>query len=533
MSEDITLRHGDIIAGSQANKQGHNTVPIAAAYDGTTYTPKVRLAGPMSAFGDILVAERTPQVQMKFPYGVNSDIGQTLTNKAGSSVTSSDGNAIVTCSSTAESFSQIRTIDTVRYGPGQGCKFMGTCAFTTGVANSSQVFGPGDDDEGYYFGYNGTSFGVMRRSGGTLEVRSLEITAGAGTSAGNITITLDDTAVTVAVALNDTVAEVVAKIVAASADIFNAGRGWEVRTPDSVTVEFISLVAENATGTFSFADTDTTGVTANAFSTDVTGVAPTETWVAQSSWNIDKMDGTGPSGMTLDPTKGNVYGIEWQYLGYGAITFAIEDDNTGMFQPVHRIDYTNQNTTPTVVNPTFHLNLIAKTESGYSGGALTMKTASMAGFIEGKESIKGIRRGVTDTKTVATTELPVMILHNKLVYNSAINKVSVYPDYINFSTDATKSAIIRVYLNPTEITGGVAMTAIDSNSVMEHSGTGTGIVGGTLEFAFVIGAGEGKDLQLSNEELTLRPEDRLVITAEHVSGSGGDVTVGASWLERI
>jgi hypothetical protein len=235
-----------------------------------TYIPRETL--PVTAFGELRSESKTPQVQMRFPYNiVHPDIGQKLTNNASSSVTVSDGQAVVTCAGAYPAFSQIRTIDTVRYGPGQGAQFLGTCAFTTGAALSSQVFGTGDDDEGFFFGYNGTDFGVLRRSGGSLEIKSLEITAGA-TNSGNITITIDDTAVVVAVTAADTIAEVVEKIVAAADDFGNAGRGWEVHTDDNVSIEFISLVAENATGTFSFTDTGSTLVTANSFTTEVTGV---------------------------------------------------------------------------------------------------------------------------------------------------------------------------------------------------------------------------------------------------------------------
>ncbi len=261
---NLSVTDGNYRDGTYAVTRSNDNVQVQASTnqkDGNgnnVYLPHVNLAGPVTAFGELLVAQKEPQVQIRFPYNIiHPDIGQTLTNKSGSTVTASSGQAVVTCSSTAESFSQIRTLDTVRYGPGQGCEFLGTCSFTTGVANSTQVFGTGDDDEGFFFGYNGTSFGILHRYMGSLEIKSLEITAGA-TNSGNITITIDDTAVVVAVTAGDTIAEVTAKIVAAQSDFYNAGRGWEVHTDDNVSIEFISLVAETAGGAFSFTDTDTT-----------------------------------------------------------------------------------------------------------------------------------------------------------------------------------------------------------------------------------------------------------------------------------
>jgi hypothetical protein len=43
--------------------------------------------------------------------------------------------------------------------------------------------------------------------------------------------------------------------------------------------------------------------------------------VPQSSWNVDKVDGTGPSGMTLSMTDDNIYWIDIQWLGAGRIRF--------------------------------------------------------------------------------------------------------------------------------------------------------------------------------------------------------------------
>lgn len=489
-----------------------------------------------TAFGEVAAESKTPQVQVKFPYLLHPDIVQSLTNNASSTVTSTGGQATVTCAGAANAFSQIRSKRTLRYGPGQGALMLGTCIFTTGVANSSQVFGAGDDDEGYFWGYNGTSFGVLRRSGGSLEVKSIEITAGA-TNTGNITITLDGSAVVVAVTAGDTIAEVVEKIVAKHDEFGDAGRGWEVHTDDNVSIEFISFVAEAAAGSFSFADTDTTLVTANAFATEVTGVAPTDTWIALDSGNaqvVDPLDGTGPSGMTIDPTKGNVYCIRFQYLGYGAVDYGVEDPVTGKFVSAVRLRYSNANTSPTLVNPTLHITLIAKTESGYSGGALAMKTASLASFVEGKDSQSYVRRGISGTKSISTTENVVLILHSELDFNNKVNKIASYITLVTASTESSKTTIIRIRREPTSITGAVALTNIeDGVSVMQYSTTGTTITGGKDIQEFTLTSGSPAFLNFDNEELIMLPGERLIFTAEHTGGAAADVTVSASWEERV
>ena len=44
-----------------------------------------------------------------------------------------------------------------------------------------------------------------------------------------------------------------------------------------------------------------------------------DTEIPQSSWNGDKLDGTGPSGYTLDPTKSNILYMDMEWLGVGAV----------------------------------------------------------------------------------------------------------------------------------------------------------------------------------------------------------------------
>lgn len=58
--------------------------------------------------------------------------------------------------------------------------------------------------------------------------------------------------------------------------------------------------------------------------------ASSQTKVYQDSWNVDVMDGSGPSGATLTPANGNIYRINFSWYGYGMIEwFVIMEDATG------------------------------------------------------------------------------------------------------------------------------------------------------------------------------------------------------------
>lgn len=57
--------------------------------------------------------------------------------------------------------------------------------------------------------------------------------------------------------------------------------------------------------------------------TSTSGVVVDNT-VTQSNWNIDKFDGTGPSGITLDISKAFILIIDLQYLGMGRVRIGFD-----------------------------------------------------------------------------------------------------------------------------------------------------------------------------------------------------------------
>ena len=64
---------------------------------------------------------------------------------------------------------------------------------------------------------------------------------------------------------------------------------------------------------------------------------------AQSTWNIDKMDGTGHSLMNLDLTKMQMFYIDYTWYGAGAVRFGFKN-NRGEVVYCHRIPNNNINT---------------------------------------------------------------------------------------------------------------------------------------------------------------------------------------------
>ncbi len=70
----------------------------------------------------------------------------------------------------------------------------------------------------------------------------------------------------------------------------------------------------------------------------VTGLV-TETPVIQGDWNGDKLDGTGPSGLTLDLTKAQILWMDLEWLGVGSVRVGFVIN--GQFIVCHTFNHAN------------------------------------------------------------------------------------------------------------------------------------------------------------------------------------------------
>ena len=68
-----------------------------------------------------------------------------------------------------------------------------------------------------------------------------------------------------------------------------------------------------------------------------------DTKVAQASWNVDALDGNGPSGLTISSwDKANIFAIDQEWLGVGTIRMGIYVNGT--FKECHRFDHSGLGT---------------------------------------------------------------------------------------------------------------------------------------------------------------------------------------------
>jgi len=81
----------------------------------------------------------------------------------------------------------------------------------------------------------------------------------------------------------------------------------------------------------------------NLLAANTTSITKTiDTRVPQSAWNMDKCDGTGPSGLVLDLSKMNMFYIDYSWYGAGTIRYGFRDTQGKVFY-CHRTVNSSQN----------------------------------------------------------------------------------------------------------------------------------------------------------------------------------------------
>lgn len=118
-----------------------------------------------TAFGYQVVESLYAQAGWYFPYDVNARLVSSAVTGSGVAPALSTNFIQVATSATINSSSLVSTRKALKYIPGIGGRFIGTVVFTAGVAGSTQEFGLGDSGDAFVFGFNGSAFGINKRTG--------------------------------------------------------------------------------------------------------------------------------------------------------------------------------------------------------------------------------------------------------------------------------------------------------------------------------------------------------------------------------
>jgi len=475
-----------------------------------------------TVFGESVAVEPTPLIQISNQYALDPTERNDLETfeATGGSSTSVDNMFTCQTGTSIGGYGVIRSKEVAVYRAGQGVEARFTSIFTTGIASSLQFGGLFSLTETAAFGYDGADFSIIHEYDGEAEVQHVTVT-GAASGSETATVTIDGDAVSCSLT-NTTVQGNAFEIERdLKADATVSGK-WRIEQEDD-TVVLISKSVGDKTGTFSFSSSTATATVAE----DTAGVAKSEQNVVQANWNITSTPFTG-----FDPTKLNLYRVEYGYLGGVGMVFSIYDPNTGLFVPVHRVQWANSKTTPIFGNPDMKIGWTSAS-LGSSGTNLTVGGASAYVAVGGPQVFRNQSFADDNSvSSVSTTLTNIITIKNRITYGDRFNLGKVLIEGISVENDHNKGAIIEVYRNA-DVAGTTNFQLEDNvNSIVLADKSGTTVTNGTLVDAFTVSASGNQSADLSKFLIELLPEETLTIAAKTVSGTATTISAAIVWLEE-
>jgi hypothetical protein len=215
---------------------------------------------------------------------------------------------------------------------------------------------------------------------------------------------------------------------------------------------------DGSNGVFFDQQSDGMGVTIR---TSTSG-APVDDRTLQANWNIDTMDGNGPSGITLDFTKCQIWFCDFEWLGVGRVRFGFFVDG----RPYYVHQELHANNTTLVYMSTPNLPLRYEIENTGTGGVASFvhicSTVISEGGVKDTGYPFGVTRGSTPIVTLNDSDIyPIFALRLRSSYLFANIKI------LSLSLTCTSTSAFNYYimLNPTVTGTAFSFTAVTNSSV--------------------------------------------------------------------
>ena len=205
----------------------------------------------------------------------------------------------------------------------------------------------------------------------------------------------------------------------------------------------------------------------------------TTTRVAQEDWNIDKLDGTGPSGVTLNSSKAHIMWMDIEWLGVGTVRLGFVID--GKFIHAHSFHHANIIESTYITTASLPLRYeIANT--GITTSVSNLKQVCSAVISEGGYELRGIQQAIgipiTTPRTLPTagTFYPMVSLRLKtspnfldaIIILTALSVMPIATGAYNWQIRASGTTV-----------GGDWVSAGDDSAV-NYNITGTSYTGGRI-----------------------------------------------------
>jgi hypothetical protein len=215
---------------------------------------------------------------------------------------------------------------------------------------------------------------------------------------------------------------------------------------------------------------------------------------AQASWNGDKLDGTGASGITLDVTKAQIFWTDIEWLGVGTVRCGFVVN--GQFIVCHSFHHAN------ILNKVYMTSatLPLRYELISTGPAATMRAICSTVMSEGGYSNRSFTRAIgtslTGKNLSDTAYIPLVCLRMK---STALDSIVVPTAFDVYGLQLAAFAY-RIILNPTLT--GASWTSADTDSTVEYDISATALSGGkVITQGVFVGSNKGGSAMVTSNEI--------------------------------
>jgi hypothetical protein len=264
--------------------------------------------------------------------------------------------------------------------------------------------------------------------------------------------------------------------------------------------------------------------------------------VVQANWNVDPMDGSGPSGITLDLTKAQILFMDLEWLGVGTVRIGFVIN--GNFYVCHKFHHANLITSTYITTASLPLRYEI-TNTAATASSSRLKQICSTVLSEGGYQLNGLQQAVGLPVTtprnlaVAGTFYPIVSIRLKtspdrldaIIICTAISVVATTSGHYNWQVIASGTT-----------SGGSWLPAAGGSSV-DYNITGTSFTGGRILASGFFGvSNQGSTqvdilkealfkTQLERNSFTSTPFELTIVVASDVGGGGGNVLASMDWEE--
>lgn len=201
--------------------------------------------------------------------------------------------------------------------------------------------------------------------------------------------------------------------------------------------------------------------------------------VLQADWNGDKLDGTGPSGLTLDLTKAQILWTDLEWLGVGSVRMGFVIN--GQFILCHTFHHANVITSTYITTASLPLRYEIFNTAGTTE-ASTLKQICSTVISEGGYQLRGTQQSIgipiltPRTFAVAGTYYPIVGLRLK---STRLDAIVILTAISVLGIGNGKNYAWRVVNGGATISGG-SWVDVSAESSVQYNLTGTSTSGGRI-----------------------------------------------------